>query len=76
MAMTILGRHGDPERGEWLENSPIAVHVRRRLSDIEESKIGPAIDVRGTDEGIKRFARAAIWAPLDMIVEEMGSRAL
>lgn len=41
---------GDTERGEWEEITPNAYHLRRRVSEKEESQIGPAIDIRGTEE--------------------------
>ena len=46
---------GSAEVGEWHENRPLAYHVRRRLTPTEEVVVGPAIDIRGTDEAINRI---------------------
>lgn len=48
---------GDASKGEWEELSPTAYHLRRRLSDKEDQKIGPAIDIRGSVEEIERLKR-------------------
>lgn len=48
---------GDPIKGEWEEISPTAYHLRRRLSDKEDQKVGPAIDIRGTAEEKDRLKR-------------------
>lgn len=48
---------GDASLGEWREWTGRAVHVRRRLSDLEARKVGPVIDIRGTDEAERRLAR-------------------
>lgn len=45
---------GDEARGEWREFTNRAFHLRRRLTEREESTVGPAIDIRGTDEALHR----------------------
>lgn len=43
-----------------------AVHLRRRLSIREAQGVGPVCDVRTTDEGARRFARAQRYVPAQM----------
>lgn len=40
---------------QWEEWTGYAYHVRRRLTELEQLKTGPAIDCRGTDEWDRRF---------------------
>jgi hypothetical protein len=47
--------------------------VRRRLSDAEEMAVGPAVDVRGTDESAARIRRVrtlAPYVPAALLLEE------
>lgn len=46
---------GDASRGEWVEYNARAYHLRRRLSVEEEAVIGPAVDIRGSDEHRQRW---------------------
>jgi hypothetical protein len=55
MAREELEGVGDPSLGEWEEVTPVAYHLRRRISEKEQKKIGEAIDIRGTDEEKKRL---------------------
>lgn len=48
------------EHGEW---SGKAYHLRRRLAPAEEGRIGPAEDIRGTEEARRRVAAARLAAP-------------
>jgi hypothetical protein len=48
---------GDPSLGEWEEITPVAYHLRRRISEKEQKKIGEAIDIRGTEEEIERLKK-------------------
>jgi hypothetical protein len=48
---------GDVALGEWDEWTGRAFHLRRRLSVIEQAAVGPAIDIRGTPEAIRRLLR-------------------
>lgn len=54
-ALEILKGVGDPDLGEWSQKTSRAYHLRRRLSAKEQERIGPAIDIRGTDEEIRRM---------------------
>lgn len=54
---------GDASAGEWLEERPDFVHLRRRLSTREERKVGPVVDVRGTPEAHRRLALVAHLLP-------------
>jgi hypothetical protein len=54
-ARDLLEGVGDAKRGEWVEVSARAIHVRRRLSADEERLVGPAIDIRGTPEVEQRL---------------------
>jgi hypothetical protein len=54
-ALAALRGVGDAERGEWIEFTGAALHVRRRLSEAEEALVGPAVDVRGTEEAVRRY---------------------
>ena len=52
-----------------------AFHVRRRLSDSEQRPVGPAVDIRGSDEARMRAARLGPLlhlAPDEVLVEELG----
>lgn len=62
-ALTVLAGVGDASLGEWFSDSPVASHVRRRLSESEAALIGPVVDVRGTDEGASRVSRMAQYLP-------------
>lgn len=63
IARNALKGVGDVGLGEWQERGEKAVHVRRRLSATEQEVIGDMCDLRGTDEGQKRFERALRWMP-------------
>lgn len=39
----------------WWEQGEIAVHLRRRLSNEEQLLVGCAVDLRKTEEGVKRL---------------------
>lgn len=49
---------GDASRGEWREWTGRAYHIRRRLSEQEQLLVGPAVDIRGTDEALERARKA------------------
>lgn len=50
-AMRHLRGVGDPTLGEWVEHTPRATHLRRRLSAAEVAASGCVMrDVRGTPE--------------------------
>jgi hypothetical protein len=63
IALDELSGVGDASRGEWREVGSRAVHVRRRLSADEESRVGPVVDIRGTFESEKRCQRIRKFLP-------------
>ena len=60
LARKVLHGVGDAHAGEWTETFADGlggtrfVHVRRRLTPIEERHVGPAVDLRGTPEERRR----------------------
>lgn len=76
MADRVLDGVGDARLGEWAERHG-AFHLRRRLSAKEALTVGPVIDVRRTDEAIRRAAPLAelglfAHAAADVLEEELG----
>lgn len=69
---------GDAGRGEWVEWSGKAFHLRRRLSEREQVSVGPVVDIRGTPEAVERLQRVALAAPTlpelfwQVALEEVG----
>lgn len=66
LARMALGKVGDAQLGEWVEDGSRAiVHVRRRLSVLEQQTFGISgvRDVRGTDEERDRLAALLADAP-------------
>jgi hypothetical protein len=66
---------GDASSGEWREASTKAVHLRRRLSEREQRAIGPAVDIRGSDEARIRAARLGSLlrlVPVEVLDDELG----
>ena len=67
---------GSASKGEWKEvggttpDGRRIVHVRRRLSAREDARIGPAIDIRNTDEAWDRYTAMALLLP--EAVDEMA----
>jgi hypothetical protein len=55
MAYELLDGFGDAKTGEWTEDRPKAFHLRRRLNDQEQKRVGLAIDCRTTEEGQHRY---------------------
>jgi hypothetical protein len=77
MAYETMVDHGDASRGEWIEDREKAFHLRRRLTADEESRVGPAVDCRETDEGVQRFQQMKAVLPhaiYPLVAEELGSR--
>lgn len=60
-ALNALEGVGDPHH-QWEQWTGRAFHVRRRLTPEEQEFVGPAIDIRGTDEYARRLA-ACTWLP-------------
>ncbi len=54
-AFKALEGVGDASLGEWVERTPKAVHVRRRISEAEQLVIGEVRDIRGTEECSSRL---------------------
>jgi hypothetical protein len=55
----------------------LAFHVRRRLSAAEERRVGPVMDIRGSDEARQRAARLGgllALAPPEVLAEEIGKQ--
>ena len=55
MAYETLEGFGDSNLGEWTEDRPKAFHVRRRLTPVEQKRVGDAIDIRKTEEELNRM---------------------
>lgn len=69
MAREILEGFGDPVAGEWvIKDKPRVFHLQRRLTPLEQSRVGEAVDYRMTDEGKKRFDEAAKVLPPQTIL--------
>jgi len=66
---------GDASRGEWREWSGKAFHIRRRLTEREQRRTGPAEDIRRSDEARMRAGRVADrlrLAPPEVLEDELG----
>lgn len=82
MAMKALRGVGSESLGQWHEDGPGAYHVRRRLTDQEALRTGPAKDLRGTvearvraDEALAHHAGTLKYDTLLQLVEqELGPR--
>lgn len=55
MAFEMLEGYGDASLGEWIEDRPKALHLRRRLTVDEQARVGDPMDCRGTEEGKRRL---------------------
>lgn len=74
IALKALASVGDASLGEWYEWTGRAYHIRRRLTQDEQSHVGDAVDVRGTSESLRRIERVksvAPYVPLELLAEEM-----
>ena len=68
---------GDPSLGEWREAGQKAFHIKRRMTEREQRLIGPAVDIRGSDEARMRAGRVANWlrlAPPELLADELALR--
>jgi hypothetical protein len=63
LACDVLDGVGDATLGEWREIGTIAVHLRRRLSEVEALRVGPVRDVRHTWEHTKRVNAVRRYLP-------------
>lgn len=82
LAAKVLVGVGDARRGEWTDNGLArggALHLRRRLTDVEAMLVGPVVDIRCTSEAIERAhvlgPRLAL-APSEVLIEELGTQDL
>lgn len=57
---------GDASLGEWEEWTGQYYHLRRRLSYKEQSLVGDVVDVRGTEEGKRRYTAVLCYIPAHM----------
>lgn len=76
MAFEMLKGYGDESAGQWIESRPKAFHLRRRLTLEEQNRTGRECDLRGTEEGEKRFETMKQILPqqlLMMAIEELQS---
>lgn len=66
-ALRAIKLVGDVNAGQWIDyKNPKFVHVRRRLTEKEQAEIGPAVDIRGTQEEATRLEK------IDRIMRAMG----
>lgn len=75
-AVRQLAGVGDPSLGEWREWSGRAFHIRRRLSEAEQRRVGPVVDVRGTSEAARRASALGgllVYAPARVLADELGT---
>lgn len=74
-AVAALDGVGDPTLGEWHECSGAAFHLRRRLTDAEQQRVGPVVDVRRTAEAARRgraLGGLLRHVPAHVLAEEIG----
>jgi len=64
--MDALQGVGNKALGEWHEWTGTYYHIRRRLTKDEQRKVGDPLDVRATEEGIKRAEAVQRFLPLHM----------
>jgi hypothetical protein len=62
-AIVALYGVGDSALGQWEEWTGSAYHIRRRLTPAEQELVGPAVDIRNTQEAIDRWQ--AVLAAVD-----------
>lgn len=70
-----LAEVGDASLGEWPEWTGHAFHLRRRLNTREQRKVGPVVDIRGTQEARQRAQRLGTrlkLVPAEVLAEEIG----
>ena len=70
-----MNRHARTALGEWRERGNRVFHIRRRLSAVEQREVGPAVDIRGTDEARQRAAMLGDMLGLatpEVLADELG----
>jgi hypothetical protein len=65
-ALDALKGVGDRECAQWEDWSGYAYHVKRRLTPEEQEYVGEALDIRGTEEAIKRHAAVMRFLPPEL----------
>lgn len=65
-ALAALDGIGDKRAGQWDEWTGRAYHVRRRLTQAEERRVGPLVDVRGSAEAVQRLRAVVAFYPARM----------
>ncbi len=78
IALAALRGVGDKSR-QWVEWTGYAFHVRRRLTAGEQAHVGPALDLRGTDSAVRRYAAVKDVLPpaaVAMAVQEMRTEGV
>lgn len=65
LAFDALVGVGDIALGQWVEDAPVAFHVRRRLTprEVALGGIGAVCDIRGTEEAARRIQRIRQYLP-------------
>lgn len=73
-ALRALSNVGSVALGEWVEHTPKATHVRRRLS-VAEAEGWTLRDIRGTAEAEARWLAVPRWireqVPAEIVAEEL-----
>lgn len=62
-ALTALEGVGDASKGQWEEWTGNAYHIRRRLTDQEQARVGEVEDIRGTEEQERRWLAVRPFLP-------------
>lgn len=74
IALMALEGVGDEVAGQWEEYTGRAFHIRRRLTNEEQEPIGPAVDIRGTQEAQNRINAIRIvrpYLPAEILMAEL-----
>lgn len=74
-AAAALDGLGDPALGEWHEWSGRAYHIRRRLTSVEQERVGPVVDIRRTSEAKRRataLGNLLAYVPSEVLADEIG----
>lgn len=73
IALKALEGVGDETGGQWEEYTRQAFHLRRRLTVEEQERVGPALDIRGTEAAVNRVNAIRIvcpFLPVEMLFQE------
>lgn len=75
-AQAALAGLGAAALGEWREWTGAAFHIRRRLSVVEQARVGPVVDVRRSPEAARRAAGIGdllVHVPPHVLIDEIGA---